>query len=68
MAADDKYSLLNSDNLTEPLEILLSEKEKVFSQFFFAFLKFRLNFEHFPKRDNPHSWCISEMSGSKICG
>ena len=35
LAADDKYSLLNRDNLTEPLQILLSEKPKACSQFSF---------------------------------
>ena len=29
---DDKYSLLNRDNLREPIKILLSEKQIGFSQ------------------------------------
>ena len=33
----------------------LSEKQKTFSDFFFAFLKSIINFKHFPKRDDPHS-------------
>ena len=44
---DDKYSLLYRDNLTQPFQILLSSKKKTFSQFFSAFLKSKLNFEHF---------------------
>ena len=44
---DDKYSLLYRDNLTQPIQILLSQKQKCFSQFFSAFLKSTLNFEHF---------------------
>ena len=55
LTAEDKYSLLNRDNLTEPIQILLSEKQKAFSQFFFAFSKFRLNFEHSLKRNERHS-------------
>ena len=47
---DDKYSLLYRDNLTQPIQIRLSEKEKTFSDFFSAFLKSTLNFEHFPKK------------------
>ena len=39
LSADDKYSLLNRDNLTQPIQILLSQKQKNFSQFFIAFLK-----------------------------
>ena len=33
----------------------LSEKQEIFSEFFFAFLKSALNFEHFPKKEEPHS-------------
>ena len=33
----------------------LSQKQKTFSGFFSAVLKPRLNFEHFQKRDDPHS-------------
>ena len=50
MTANDKYSLLNRDNLTQPIKILVSQKEKTFSQFFSAFLKFSLNSEHFQKK------------------
>ena len=53
--ADDNYSLLNRNNLTEPIQILLSEKELRYLQFFFAFLIFRLKFEHFLKINERHS-------------
>ena len=33
----------------------LSQKKETFSEFFFAFLKSTLNFEHFPKEEEPHS-------------
>ena len=42
----------------------LSQKQKTFDELFFVFLKFILNFEHFPKRMT-HSWSISEIKGSK---
>ena len=47
---DEKYSFLYRDNLTQPLQILLSQKQKTFSQFFSTFLKSTLNFAHFQKR------------------
>ena len=47
---DDKYSLLNRDNLTQPIQILLSQKEKDFSSFLSAFLKSTSNFAHFQKK------------------
>ena len=33
VTADDKYSLLNRDNLTQQIQIQLSEKQKSFSRF-----------------------------------
>ena len=39
----------------------LSKKLKTFSQFFFPFLKSSSNFEHFEKKDDIHSQCISEI-------
>ena len=62
MTADDKYSLLNRDNLTQPIRTQLSQKQKAFSQFFIAFSKCALNFEHFQKKDEYHSWFISEIT------
>ena len=50
LTADDKYSVLNRKNLTQPIEILLSKKQKTFSQFFSAFLKSTLSFEIFQKK------------------
>ena len=50
MTADDKYSLLNRDNLTQPIPTRLSQKQKAISQFFLAFSKSTLNFEHFQKK------------------
>ena len=62
---DDKYSLLYRDNLTQPIEILLTEKPKTFSRTFSAFLKSTLHFEHFQKKDDPHSRCISQITVSE---
>ena len=52
LSEDDKYCLLCKDNLLQPIQILLSQKQKTFSQFFSAFLKSTLNFEHFQKKIN----------------
>ena len=62
---DEKYSLLYRENLTQPIQILLYKKRKAFSQFFSAFLKSTLNFEHFQKKDDPHSRCISQITVSE---
>ena len=34
LSADGKYSLLNTDNLTQPIQMKLSQKQKTFSTFF----------------------------------
>ena len=39
LTADDQYSLLNRDNLTQPIRTQLFQKQKAFSQFFLVFLK-----------------------------
>ena len=68
LTADDKYSLLNRDNLTQPIRTPLSQKQKAFSQFFLAFSKSTLNFEHFQKKDDPRSLFISEITHSEKRG
>ena len=55
VTADDKYSLLNRDNLTQQIQMQLAQKQKTLSQFFSAFLKCSLNFEHFQTKDDSHS-------------
>ena len=55
MTADDKYSLLNRDNLAQPIPTQFSQKQKAFAEFFLAFSKSTLTFEHFQKKYDPHS-------------
>ena len=55
LTVDDKDYLLNRDNLTQPIQMQLSQKQKTFSEFFFAFLKSILNFKHLPTKFDPHS-------------
>ena len=62
---DEKYSLLYRENVTQPIQILLSQKGNTFSEFFSAFLKYTLNFESFQKKDDPHSRCISQITVSE---
>ena len=62
---DEKYSLLYKENLTQPIQLLLSQKRKSFSKFFSASLKSTLNFEHFQKKDDSHSRCISQITVSE---
>ena len=41
LAADEKRSFQNRENLTIPIQTQLSQKQKTFSQFFTPFLKSR---------------------------
>ena len=68
LSADGKYSLLNRDNLTQPIQMEVSRKQKNFSDFFTAILKPNLNFEHFLEKGDPHYWCISKITDTEKPG
>ena len=46
----------------QKFQIHLSQKENNFSLFFSRFFESALNLEHFQKKDDPHSLCISEIT------
>ena len=46
----------------QTIQMPLSQKQNIFPEFFSSFFKFALNFEHFQKKDDPHSLCISEIT------
>ena len=50
LTAGDNYFFVNREKLTQSIQILLSQKQKTSSQFFSAFLKCTLIFEHFQKK------------------
>ena len=68
LTSDDKYSLLNRDNWTQPIQMQLSLKQTFFWQCFSAILKLRSKFEHVLKRDDPNSLCIFEITDSERRG
>ena len=37
LTVDEKHYLVNRDNLTEPIQVELSQRQKTFSEFSFAF-------------------------------
>ena len=65
MTTDDKYSRRNMLNFTQQFEALLSEKQKTFSGFFIAFLKCKLNLEHFEKKEEYPSVVTSRINDSE---
>ena len=50
LTADDRYSLISKDNSMQTIQMHLSQKQKIFSEFFSAFSESALNFEHFQKK------------------
>ena len=48
-------------NLPQELQTILSPKQKTFSEFFIAFLKYAWNLEHFQKNNENASLIISEI-------
>ena len=61
MSADEKYPLLNRENLTIPSQMQLSEKQNTFSESPGAFSKSTLNFDYFEKTDEALRFFISEI-------
>ena len=48
-------------NLPQQIQTPLSPKQKIFSEFFIAFLKCAWNLEHFQQKDEYPSLIISEI-------
>ena len=68
LSVEGKYSLFNRNNLTQRIQMQLWRKQNTFSEFFCAFFKSNLNFQHFQKKDDPHSWGISKITESEKQG
>ena len=65
LAADGKYTVFNRGNLTIPIQMQLSRKRNTFSQFVASFWKSRFHFKYFEKKDDPHRFCIFEVTDSE---
>ena len=64
LAADEKYPVLNRDNLMRPIQMQLSQKQKTFSELLAEFLKYRLSFRYFERKYDLHRFCISKITTS----
>ena len=64
LATNEKCVVFNRDKLTIPIQMQFSEKQKYFAHLFAEFLKSSLNFENFEKKDDPYSFCISQITDS----
>ena len=68
LTADDQYSGSNMQNLPQQFQTHLSQKQKIFSGFFIAFLKSAWNLEHCQKKDGYPSLIISKIIDAEIRG
>ena len=65
LIANGKYYLPNRKTLPQPIQPLLSKKQKNLSEFSASHLNSTSNFGHFEKEDDHHSLCISD---TRDCG
>ena len=68
LTAEYTYSGRNMQTLTQQVQTPLSLKQKIFSGFFIAFLKYIWNAEHFQKKGESSSLSIPEIIDSKRGG
>ena len=68
MTADDRYIRCNMQNFLQQIQTPISQKQKIFSRFFIAYLECASNLEHLEKKDEHPSPVISEIIDSKTVG
>ena len=68
LTAEYMYSHRNMQTLTQQVQTPLSLKQKTFSRFFIAFVKFKWNGEHFQKKGESSSLSISKIIDAKRGG
>ena len=68
LTADDKYSRRNIQNLTQELQMAISQKQKTFSGIFITYLKSITNSEAFAKKVESASLSICEIIDAEKSG
>ena len=68
MTAEDRYIRCNMQNFPQQIQTTISVKQKIFAQFFIAYLECASNLEHFEKKDEHPSPVISEIIDSETVG
>ena len=63
LTVDEKHYLLTRENLTQTIQIQLSQKQKTFFRFVFAFLKSKINLKHLLKNMTLIADVFSEKLG-----
>ena len=68
LTANDKYTVRYCVSLSSPIQMQLSLKPTIFSDLFLPFLESTSSFKHFEKRDDRHSFFISEVTDCERVG
>ena len=68
LTADEWYIRCNMQNFAQQVQTPISQKQKMFSGFFIAYLECASNLEDFEKRDEHPSLVISEIIDSGRVG
>ena len=68
LTANDKYLVLDCVNLSNPIQVQLSLQPTIFSDFFVSFLESISNFKHLNKKDDRHTYFISEITDCERLG
>ena len=61
LTANDNYPVQECGKLSSPIQKELYLKQIIFSNFFVSFLESTSNFKHFEKKNDLHSYFISEI-------
>ena len=65
LTANDKYSLNSKDKSMQTIQMLLSQKQNVFPQFFSSFFESAINFEHFQKKMTLMAYVFPKLPTTK---
>ena len=68
LTSNDKYPVRDCVNLLSPIQMQLSLKPTIFSDFFVQFLESTSNFKHFEKKDDRHTYYLSEITECERLG
>ena len=68
LTANENDPVQECENLSSPIQMQFSLKPKTFSDFFISFLESTSNFKHFEKKDDRHTYFLSEITECERLG
>ena len=65
LTANDKYSLISKNKWMQTIQMHLSQKQYIFSGFFWSFFESALNFENFQKKTSLIAYVFRKLPTTK---